>query len=444
MIGLLIVHGIGEQRRGQTTEKLLAGLKAAYGDALHVEHDADRYPAAVTANGQTVRLYEVYWADVLSAEKSRGTFTWRIPNTLVWHPAWCRQLGMLPSPEYSNALVRWRVCTLVPLVSAGYLLYVGARFIAQILDQPRKEAFEKKLRAQNLSLVERSRATAGFTTDTPTLIDELLDSVIADIPNYMGSIVAGEGPAFEILERFHTQMARTHKDGCDEVHVLAHSLGTVVAFHALSGVGLPAGSPAPAPRRFFTIGSPLEKIRFFWPWTVRAVQPSTHPDFQWINFHHRADQVSGDLKRFAAFCALRDIRLKGGGGLLRSHVVYERSPEFLGVMTGEIFGTPAVPRINSLARMKDIVLSWGENLLGPLLAISAIAFGLMFVVAVVLIPAWLIAWPFRWFGAETLGLRVQNGMALFTLFGWTTAMLLQMRDRRNEAKQTCESARRSG
>jgi hypothetical protein len=29
MIALLIVHGIGEQRRGQTTEKLLVGLKAA-------------------------------------------------------------------------------------------------------------------------------------------------------------------------------------------------------------------------------------------------------------------------------------------------------------------------------------------------------------------------------------------------------------------------------
>src|SRR6185436_12589709 len=148
MIGLLIVHGIGEQRRGQTTEKLLVGLKAAYGDAMHIERDADNDPVAVTANGQTVRLYEVYWADVLSAEKSRGTFTWHIPNTLVWHPAWCRQLGMLPSPEYSGALVWWRVCTLVPLVPAGYLLYIGARLFAQILDQPRKEAFEKKLRAQ--------------------------------------------------------------------------------------------------------------------------------------------------------------------------------------------------------------------------------------------------------------------------------------------------------
>ena len=163
---------------------------------------------------------------------------------------------------------------------AGYLLYVGARFFAQILDQPRREAFEKKLRAQNLSLVERSKATASFTTDTPTLIDELLDSVVADIPNYMRSIVAGEGPAFEILERFHTQMARAQKDGCDEVHVLAHSLGTVIAFHALSGLGLPR--PArPCPPRGASSPSAARSRRSAssgrGPFARR--KPSTDPDF---------------------------------------------------------------------------------------------------------------------------------------------------------------------
>ena len=124
-------------------------------------------------------------------------------------------------------------------------------------------------------------------------------------------------------------------------------------------------------------------------------------------------------------------------------MVYERSPEFLSVLTEALFHASAAPRLTPFARRKDVALSWGENLLGPLTAILAMAVGLGFVVAVVLIPAYLLAWPFRWFGAETLGVRVQNGMALFTLFGWTTGMLLHMRDRRNEAKQTCESARRS-
>lgn len=98
------------------------------------------------------------------------------------------------------------------------------------------------------------------------------------------------------------------------------------------------------------------------------------------------------------------------------------------MLTEALFRASAAPRLTPFARRKDVV---------------AVVFGLMAVAAVVLIPAYLVAWPFRWFGAETLGVRVQNGMALFTLFGWTTGMLLHMRDRRNEAKQTCESARRS-
>ncbi len=440
MNALLIVHGIGEQRRGETTAKLLVGLKAAYGDAVHVEHDGDEYPTAVTANGQTVRLYEVHWADILSAAASKGTFTWRIPNTIVWHPMWCRRLGLLSSPEYRAALVWWRVVTLVPLAPVGYLAFLGARFLAQILDKPRREAFEERMRKQKLSIAERSRAYASFTTDTPTRIDEILDSVVADVPNYMGSIVEGKGPAFEILRRFHTQLARAHSDGCETIHVLAHSLGTVIAFHALSGLGQAAGEPAPAPSRLFTIGSPLEKIRFFWPWTLRAAQPSVHPDFQWVNFYHRADPVSGHLKRFAAFSRLQNVRLKGGGGLLRSHVVYERSPEFLSVLTGALFGAPAAPRVSWSTRLKDGVLTWGENLLGPFALMSAVVFGLAFVVLMVLLPAYLVAWPFRWMGAETMGLRVQTGLAWFTIFGMSVAMLQHAWSRCKDARQFCERA----
>jgi hypothetical protein len=209
------------------------------------------------------------------------------------------------------------------------------------------------MREENLPLIERSIAYANFTSTDATGVDEMLDSVVADVPNYMQSIVAGEGPAFEILKRFHAQVERARHDGCDVVHVLAHSLGTVVAFHALSGLGLAEGQQRPAPSRLFTIGSPLEKIRFFWPWTVH-MKAALDPDFRWVNFHHRADRVSGSLKRFATSFKLQNVRLKGGGGLLRSHVVYERSPEFLSVLTATLFGAPATPHVGRLERVKDM------------------------------------------------------------------------------------------
>lgn len=436
---LLIVHGIGEQRRGETTAKLLVGLKRAYGDAVQVQHDANGFAESVTANNQTVRLYEVYWADILSAEKSRGTFTWRIFNTVVWHPLWCRRLGLFSTIEYPGRLVWWRVLTLVPLVPAGYLAYLGVRFISTLFDKSRRQAFEKKMQEQNLPLLERSKAYANFTSTDPTGVDEMLDSVVADVPNYMQSIVAGEGPAFEILKCFHSQMERARLDGCEVVHVLAHSLGTVVAFHALSGLGLTDGEPRPAPSRLFTIGSPLEKIRFFWPWTVRMEAP-VDPDFRWVNFHHRADRVSGSLKRFASTFALQNVRLTGGGGLLRSHVVYERSPEFLSVLTTTLFGAPAAPDVNRFDRAKDRVLAWGENLLGPVALIVAIVIGLAFVALVVLLPAYLVAWPFRLAGADAIGQRVQTGVAWFTLFGFTTAMLAHAWERCKDARTVCERA----
>jgi hypothetical protein len=129
-----------------------------------------------------------------------------------------------------------------------------------------------------------------------------------------------------------------------------------------------------------------EKIRFFWPWTLRAAQPSAHPDFQWLNFHNRADRVSGSLKRFAAFSSLR-------------------SPEFLSVMTEALFGAPAEPRVGWVVRLKDRVLTWGENLLAPFALIS-----------------------------------LENGFALFTLFGMTTAMVLRIRSWRQDARKLCERA----
>jgi hypothetical protein len=72
--------------------------------------------------------------------------------------------------------------------------------------------------------------------------------------------------------------------------------------------------------------------------------------------------------------------------------------------------------------------------------ISAIVFGLALVASIVLLPAYLVAWPFRWAGAEAWGLRVQTGFAWFTVFGMTMAMLQHAWDRCREAKQLCERA----
>ena len=110
------------------------------------------------------------------------------------------------------------------------------------------------------------------------------------------------------------------------------------------------------------------------------------------------------------------------------------------MLTTTLFGAPATPHVSRFDRAKDRVLAWGENLLGPVALIVAIVIGLAFVALVVLLPAYLVAWPFRLAGADAIGLRVQTGVALFTLFGFTSAMLTHAWERCKDARIVCERA----
>jgi hypothetical protein len=431
---LLVVHGIGEQRRGETTEKLVLGLTAACGEGLQVRRDAEGHAVALAIGDVGVRFYEVYWADLLSREANRGAISWSTLPTLVWHPMLCRRAGLLPRTEYSAALVAGWLAALLPASLLAYPLSQGARFFAQIFDQDRMRRIEEG--AGGLPFGARAMVLADAAAHGETRVEETIEGTVADVPHYMKSIVRGEGPGLEVLARFHRAMRAAQEDGCDEVHVLAHSLGTVVAYHALTGLARPEGEPTCAPKRLYTIGSPLEKIRFFWPWTVRRVAPSVHPDFCWTNFYHVMDAVSGRLKRFQAWAPHHDVRLKGGGGLFRSHVVYERSPEFLGALTKELFGVRAAPQLTMAEKLKDRVLTAGENLAVPLAILAPLAVGLGLLVVVLLMGPFLLALPFRWLGADRWADRVGDGLSALVLVGMLVALLRELqrcyRDARDE------------
>lgn len=431
---LLIVHGIGEQRPGETTEKLIRGLAACYGQALEVTRAEGGQAVSVALGGRVVRLYEVYWADLFSLKAGAAKFDWSIWNRLAWHPSWCRRFGSLPRGEYPGWLVAGQTLLLVPLIPAAYLAYTGARFFAQMWDKKHREGARAIQTDPRLGVIERSRALAGHSAHGETVIEDILNDVVADIPNYMNSVVAGNGHADQALGRFHAAMARARQDGCEEVSVLAHSLGTVVAYHALTGA-------SHAPARFYTIGCPLEKIRFFWPWTIRAQSPSGHADFRWTNFYHGSDLVSGRLKRYEKWAPVENVRLRGGGGLLRSHVVYEKSPQFLETITAGLFGAPAAPELTSWERWKDRLLTLGENLLGPVaLAIAAVA-GAAFVSVLVLAPAWLLGFPVALLTNDQVAGKVKDAAALIFLGLFAVTLLSQILRFRGEARDECSAKR---
>jgi pimeloyl-ACP methyl ester carboxylesterase len=106
-----------------------------------------------------------------------------------------------------------------------------------------------------------------------------LDNYVGDIFNYVDS--AGEAnpsvpdAARAIYGEFRRTLSRAVEDGCSEIQILAHSLGSVITYHALTTyreeterlVSLDLdGAKDGLPRltHVYTIGSP-EKFRFFWP-----------------------------------------------------------------------------------------------------------------------------------------------------------------------------------
>src|SRR5690606_4738654 len=146
-----------------------------------------------------------------------------------------------------------------------------------------------------------------------------------------------------IVARFHEQLLRAQSDGCATIHVVAHSLGTVVMYHALRGLGRAAGNgeavraAAARVRRLYTIGSPLEKIRFFWPRLRTSENLAGERIIAWDNFVSWFDPVAGMLRRYDEWGGVRNHRLLGGG-FVRGHVVYEHSPVFLHALTEGLCG----------------------------------------------------------------------------------------------------------
>lgn len=443
-VGLLIVHGIGEQKIGETADKLVDGLSLVYGSRLRVTRDASGVPTQVSLGERTVRLYEVYWADILSVDRVQSTFRWNVIRALGWFPWFNWKGGLVRPPMYSRRKALIWTMILVPLTLALHAVYMGARLFANIF----KKDTSPEVNVDGLSGLAKWRAIgeayAEHSAHGRTVVEDLLDAFAGDVTNYVASLGRTGGERKEIgidrageaiLDCFYVKLAEAIDDGCREIQILSHSLGTVIAYHGLSGKFMKVGSrseppartydPVPKLSRLYSIGSPLEKIRFFWPTTigeslvgpfamenghaVRADENGTRSrELRWDNFHHRFDMVSGRLRRFEHWGGVNNHALKGGGGLMRSHVVYERSPEFLTNITEGLFGEPASPEQSRSSRMRDKMLSGLENLAMPIGLGVLFAVGVLLYVLTALMPGFLLSIPFRLIGNFEWAHTVQN------------------------------------
>lgn len=462
--GLLLVHGIGDQKPGDTTAKFVKGLTlavngwASAGTTLEVTSRGEHgQPVDIRVGDREMRLYEVWWAPKIQKEASIGSFNVDVVYEWAWFPMLNRSRGAYRAPGYPSWMVWLRTVEAVPVSAAGFWAYWGARFLSTFAVPFSSTARERRKAGEppgrSLRSISNMRTAAREGREQRTPVDDVLDFVVADVPTYVNTAgqtnPAGElsHAARDILDLFRETLGAATRE-CGEVQILAHSLGTVIAFHGLTGLLLPVVPESDAlPERplervthLYTIGSPLEKFNFMWPKLFAptvlgrgressdaglvAVEGRACPAIAWDNFYARADLVSGRLRSFDRWRVVNH-RMQAAG-LLTSHVVYERSEPFLRALGEGLLGPEALPNRDTHLfgwwhRMGHRIRSIAENLIAPMAFVLLVAVGLVFMLGFVWLLTHAIAWPLDAAGADWIAQAIRGPV---TLFFWAVLLLV--------------------
>ena len=372
-VGLILVHGIGEQKRfahlDSEIRNITGGLKRRPGVDLTVEileGNAAAYQAeqdtwasgpipsvrlSVEQNGcrLEINVHEVWWADVnepYSLAKQIRFWLWGLS---MW--AFPKSLNRPDLPSFNNAMVTpstpgntllKRVFTRLQLYLAGLFFLIAAFSLgAAIFLAKRLFDFEApnfvRVFVNYISGVklynQRTRQGGGFLPNSQDFLDTLDDP-----------------PRVSIRRRMIQSIADVALNDYDRWYILAHSLGSVVAFNGIMEDGQafanyltrekwaelaqaemagpqraddyvrnPPGQMSPSRpiwledtdlvyrdkifakfRGLLTYGSPLGKFVQLWPARVPVNKREFifQPETEWINVFDGRDPVGGPMKAF--------------------------------------------------------------------------------------------------------------------------------------------------
>jgi hypothetical protein len=333
-VGVVLVHGIGRQRAFDARRKFSKALQRAYGD-LKVRDEGAALEIALP--GGTLRLYEAYWAELLTGEAVRDTFDDRDTHMVGWFPWLNLRGGLYRSGWQRRRRVQLRValwtCLFLPLALSIQLLLGLAYAVA--------------------SAVQRGPQFRA-----------LLDEVPGDVFNYVTS-AAGAGPpesslravADQIEARLVDALDAAKAEGCSKIVVVAHSLGTVIAARVLFGNGT-----LPPVQCLHTIGSPLGKVRFIWPLLVPEPPPDRLGGLMWHNFSDPLDVISSRLGTAPGSPHVHNHCLLGRAGLGSAHVTYEDHPRFMEEFARSLGHKPPKHRRELVIRARLAIRSVLETL----------------------------------------------------------------------------------
>lgn len=452
-VGLLVVHGVGKQKQGETLDGVLKGLEVAYGNKLSIQREDKGY-ALIKGLNRPIHIFEVYWADLLHGEIVKGTFDVDRVFEIVWFPLLNYKSGLLPRRLSKTYVLSWTFI-LAPLSSFLATGIQGAQLLGAVLTGLKRSS---PLRQRQLEIEksqtfwENVRQKADMAVEQPTIVDDMLDQVAGDVFNYTQGVINAfpevndqsamlARNAEEIHNRFRQTAQQAIDKGCNELQILAHSLGTVVAFRSMCPEINNNDADIDTPvhlSRFYTIGSPLEKFRFFWPRLLQGAangpaipqldDSARLASFQaenknfpmsWDNFYNRSDLVSGQLLSFDGWPEPTNHKAQGLGGMIRSHVSYNRNPKFLSLFGKGLTGTEPAITVNRFHNLVQKFIGVLENLLLPALLLFFALLGLVFMMGLGGVVGWIISQPFEWLGLENVAIAIRFYFVLVIILGLT-------------------------
>ena len=150
---------------------------------------------------------------------------------------------------------------------------------------------------------------------------------------------------------------------------------------------------------------------------------------KWDNFFSRADLVSGRLQAFPGWPTPANHPARGLGGLISSHVGYNRNPAFLGLLSAGLTGTPRQLRLSRLRRIGFGLMATLESLMLPATFAALAIGGLAITVGLGWTVGWVVSRPLEWLDLGGWARGVQIYFAAAMLFVMTIVAVMVGRGR---------------
>ena len=413
-VGVVFVHGVGEQKESETVREFGGALigwlqewhrnrdldltvvtsNLTYGDDVRPARFRILLPAFKQRPAQTWHLAEAWWASRLDPPGfvTLCTWGWRI----LWSDL-ARLAGNVRDtysvPEDESAFVRGlsAAVTLVLIIALGISVFVGALWLAAagLAALVGAAFFFRALIRGTDRLTKRARRRRGPVKDDAPRVHRYIGNAssfllqlflaaaavigypliavmfaLAQIPiSQVQEFILFKTLRFFLVSRigdFYTFMyddiQAVHIRGsvpyavnylrekltCKRVVVVAHSMGTVIAYDALASRAVPKG----AVQELVTFGTALKPAKDLGPKrTTRLADQLPGRDFRWVDVWSAFDNVSGSPTQSPApatrSVARRDpdesIEVTNSLSILTDHGDYfTNSEEFLSRLAREI------------------------------------------------------------------------------------------------------------